>query len=126
MQSSTITASMMRKTELLPRCHQTYFKRVDRIESRKEPGPETSMSGMSESAALPQTSTSHDPSAFILSPLSPLQSVILLPFHLMPAPVCQLLYCMRLYDSRYCTVILKTFYFCVFAFKNMLFVWKLL
>lgn len=43
---------MMRKTELLPRSHWTYFKRVDRIESRKEPGPETSMSDMSEIAAL--------------------------------------------------------------------------
>ena len=74
MQSSTITASMMRKTELLPRCHQTYFKRVDRIESRKEPGPETSMSGMSEIAALPRTSTSHDPSAFASLPSSPLSS----------------------------------------------------
>ena len=53
MQASTIIASMMRKTELLPRCHWTYFKKVDRIESRKEPGPETSMSGVNEIAALP-------------------------------------------------------------------------
>ena len=74
MQASTIIASMMRKTELLPRCHWTYFKKVDRIESRKEPGPETSVSGVSEIAALPQTSTSHDPSVFASLTSSPFSS----------------------------------------------------
>ena len=39
MQPSATVSSMMRKKELLPRLHWiVFFKRVDRIESSKEPG----------------------------------------------------------------------------------------
>ena len=40
-----------------------FFKRVDRIESSKEPEPVPSMSGMSEIAACPPSPIADDPSA---------------------------------------------------------------
>ena len=40
-----------------------FFKRVDRIESSKEPEPVPSMSGMSEISAFPPSPIADDPSA---------------------------------------------------------------
>lgn len=54
-QSSAAVLSVVRKIkELLPRHHWIiFFKRVDRIESRKEPELVPSTSGVSEAAASP-------------------------------------------------------------------------
>ena len=84
-------------------------KRVDRIESSKEPEPVPSTSGVSEFAVSPPSSSAEDISAPIPS-FSPFSSQYLfLPVHWMPVSVCQLLYCTTvlfkvLYFSRYCTV----------------------
>ena len=67
-----------------------FFKRVDRIESSKEPVP--SVSGVSEIAACPPSPIADDPSALPspTSSLSPSQSLFVL-VHLMPAPACPIL-----------------------------------
>ena len=73
-----------------------FFKRVDRIESSKEPVP--SVSGVSETAACPPSPIADDPSALPspTSSLSPSQSLFL-PVHLIPAPagpiLLNVLYC---------------------------------
>ena len=60
---------MMRKKELLPRHHCiVLFKRVDRIDSSKEPEPEPSTSGMSDAACPPSPTT--DDSSALPSPAS--------------------------------------------------------
>ena len=61
-----------------------FFKRVDRIESSKEPEPLPSTSGVSEIASCPPSPIADDPSA-LPSPTSS-------PVHSVPTPVCQLLY----------------------------------
>ncbi|XP_060154126.1 protein FAM162A isoform X1 [Globicephala melas] len=51
-----------------------FFKRVDRIESSKEPEPVPSMSGMSEIAACPPSPIADDPSALPFPTSSPSSS----------------------------------------------------
>ena len=48
-----------------------FFKRVDRIESSKEPEPMPSKSGMSDIAACPPSPIADDPSAVPSPPLPP-------------------------------------------------------
>ena len=57
-----------------------FLRRVDRIESGKEPEPVPSMSGVSETAACPPSPIADDPSALLTlcPPSSLLQSVTLL------------------------------------------------
>ena len=72
MQSSATVSSMMRKKELLSRHHWIiFFKRVDRIESSKEPEPVPSTSGVSEIAACSPSPIADDPSALHLPPCLP-------------------------------------------------------
>jgi len=60
---------------LLPRHHWIiFFKRVDRIESNKEPEPEPSTPGMSEIAACPTSPITDDPSALPSPSSSPSSS----------------------------------------------------
>ena len=51
-----------------------FFKRVDRIESSKEPGPVPSTSGLSEIAACPPSPIADDPSALPSPTSSPSSS----------------------------------------------------
>ena len=51
-----------------------FFKRVDRIESSKEPEPVPSMSGISETAACPPSPIAEDPSALPSPTSSPSSS----------------------------------------------------
>ena len=51
-----------------------FFKRVDRIESNKEPEPVTSTSGVSEIAACPPSPIADDPSALPSPNSSPISS----------------------------------------------------
>ena len=51
-----------------------FFKRVDRIESSKEPEPVSSVSGVSEIAACPPSPIADDPSALPSSTSSPSSS----------------------------------------------------
>ena len=75
MQSSATESSMMRKKELLPRHHWIVFiKRVDRIESSKEPEPVPLVSGMSEVAACPPSPIADDSSALPSPTSSPSSS----------------------------------------------------
>ena len=68
-------------------------KRVERIESSKEPEAVPSTSGVSEFAVCPPSSSAEDISAPIPS-VSPSSSrYLFLPVHWMPVPGCQLLYC---------------------------------
>ena len=87
MQSSATMSSVMGKKELPPRHHCVIFKRVDRIESSKEPEPLPSMSGMNEIAACPLSSIADDPSALPSPTIFPLLSNSSYLFTL-----CQLLY----------------------------------
>jgi len=66
---------MMRKKELLPR-HRwiIFFKRVDRIESSKEPESLPSRSGVSEITACPPFSIAEDPAALPSPTFSPSSS----------------------------------------------------
>ena len=83
-----------------------FFKRVDRIESSKEPEPVPSTSGMSEIAACPPSPIADNPSARPSPTSSPSSSQqLFLPVHSMPAPVCQLLYCTTvLFKVLYCNI----------------------
>ena len=63
---------MMRKKEPQPRHRWIIFlKRVDRIESSKEPEPVSSTSGLSEIAACPPSPGADDPSVLPSSTSSP-------------------------------------------------------
>ena len=90
-----------------------FFKKVDRIESSKEPEPVPSLSGMSEVAAGSPSPIADNPQLH-LSPTSSSHSIqeLFLPVHLMPASVCQLLYRNTVF-SRYRAVKLKIFFLCV-------------
>ena len=63
-----------------------FFKRVDRIESSKEPEPVPSTSGMSEISACPPSPIVDDPSALPPPTSSPFQSVTLLDCSLDASP----------------------------------------
>ena len=68
-------SSMTRKKELLPRQHHIFFfKRVDRTESSKSPGPVPSTLGTSETAACPPSPIADDPSALPSPAFSPSSS----------------------------------------------------
>ena len=70
-----------------------FFKRVDRIESNKQE-PVLTMSGVSDIAPYPLSPVADNPSALPSPTSSPSCSQeLFFPVHLMPAPVCQLLYC---------------------------------
>ena len=71
-----------------------FFKRVDRIESSKEPEPVPSMSGMSEIAACPPSPIADNPSALRSPTSSPSSS------NFLPVTRCQPLY------ASCCTVLL--------------------
>ena len=63
------------KRVLLPRHHWIiFFKKVNRTESRKEPEPGPSRSGMSETAACPPSPIAEDPSALPSPTASPFSS----------------------------------------------------
>ena len=83
-----------------------FFKRVDRIESSKEPEPVPSTSGVSEITACPPSRIADDPSALPSPTSSPSsRQELFLPIHWMPAPVCQLLYCTTLlFKVLYCKI----------------------
>ena len=85
-----------------------FFKRVDRIESSKEPVPSTS--GMSEIAACLSSPIADDPSALP----SPTSSSCLFT---RCQPLYASCYTVLLYFSRYCTVRLKMFslFLCLFV-----------
>ena len=88
---------MVRKKEL-PRHHWIiFFKRVDRIESSKEPEPVPSTSGMSAISACPPSPIADDPSALPPPTSSPFQSVTLLACSLDASP------CMPAVVLHYCT-----------------------
>ena len=60
------------KRVLLPRHHWIiFFKKVNRTESRKEPEPGPSRSGMSETAACPPSPVADNPSALPFPTSSP-------------------------------------------------------
>ena len=84
-----------------------FFKRVDRIESSKEPEPVPSASGTNEIAVCPLSPVVDDPSA-LPCPV-PLLPAVRNSSHLFTR--CQPLYAsscaVLLYFSRYCTVRLK-------------------
>ena len=74
MQSSANKSSMMRKKELRATTQtllDRFFKRVDRIESSKEPEPVPSTSGVSEIATCPPSPIADDPSALPSPTYSP-------------------------------------------------------
>ena len=77
-----------------------------------------STSGVSEIAACPPSPTADDPSALPSPTSSPSSSQeLFLPFHLMPAPVCQLLYCTTvLFQVLCCKIKNVSFIFCVCLF----------
>ena len=93
-----------------------FFKRVDRIESSKEPESVPSMSGVSEIAACPPFPIADDPSALLSPTSSPSSSQqLFLPVPTMPAPVCQLLYCTTvLFKVLYCKIKNVFFILCLF------------
>ena len=78
-----------------------FFKRVDRIESSKEPEPVPSTSGVSEAAACPPPPTAADPSA-LPSPV-PLLPAVRNSSHLFTRsqPLCASSCAVLLYFSRY-------------------------
>ena len=84
-----------KKKELVPRYHWIFFfffRKVDRIESSKEPESVSSMPGMSETAACPPSPIADDPSALPSPTSSPNSSQSLfLPVHLIQS-LYQLLY----------------------------------
>ena len=83
--------------------------------SIKEPEPVPSMTGVSEIAACPPSPIANDPSA-PPSPTSSLSSSkqLCLPAHLMPAPVCQLLYSTTiLFKVLYCKIKSLFFILCI-------------
>ena len=85
MQSSATMSCMMRKKELLPRYQRIIFSR-----------PVPAVSSMNETAALPLSPVADDPSALPSPTSSPSSSQqLFLPVHSMLAPVCQLLYCVK-------------------------------
>ena len=70
MQSSATASSMTRKKRATTQTSlDRFFKRVNRIESKEEPEPVPSMSGVSEIAACPLSPVADDPSA-LQSPTS--------------------------------------------------------
>jgi hypothetical protein len=69
-----------------------FFKRLDRVEYSKEPGPGPSMSGVSEVAAYPPSPVADSPSLSSTSSASSSQELSL-SVHLLLDPVYQLLYC---------------------------------
>ena len=69
-----------------------FFKRPDRVEYSKEPGPGPSMSGVSEVAAYPSSPVADSPSLSSTSSASSSQELSL-SVHLLLDPVYQLLYC---------------------------------
>ena len=92
-----------------------FFLKEGRYYSR-EPERVPSTSGISETAACPSSLVADNPSA-LPSPTSfPSSSQwLFLPVHLMPAPVCQLLYCTTgIFKVLYCKE--KKFYFCICSF----------
>ena len=98
-----------------------FFKRVDRIESSKEPEPVPSTSGVREMAACPPSlivTIVDDPSALPSPTSSPSSSQqLFLPVHSMPAPVCQPSYCTTvLFKVLYCKMKNVFFIFCVCLF----------
>ena len=94
-----------------------FFKKVDRIESSKEPDRTCVIkSGMSGIAAYPPSPVSYSPSA-LPSPTALFQLVTRLPVHLMPAPVCWLFYCT--------TIIFKVFYHEIKIFFCLFFIYYL-
>ena len=92
-----------------------FFKRVDRIESSKEPEPGPSTSGVSEIAPCPLSPIADNPSALPSPTSSPSSSQELSwPVHSMPASVCQLLYHTTvLFKVLYCKIKNVFFIFCV-------------
>ena len=94
-----------------------FFKRVDGIESSREPETGPSTSGVSEVAACPPSPIADDPSALPSPTSSPVSNSCLL-------TRCQPFYASRnivlLYFSRYCTVRFKTSVFCVCSFMYYL------
>ena len=87
--------------------------------SSSEPEPVSSVSGMSDIAACPPSPTDDHPSPLPLPTLlpSPVSNSSLL-VHVVPALVCQLLYCMS-FSGCY-TLRLKCFIFCVCIFMYYL------
>ena len=100
-----------------------FFKRVNRIESSKEPEPVPSMSGESENAACPPPPVADGPSALLLPPpppppISNFSCCSLNARACMPAACCTVL----LYFSRYFPVILKmlSLFFVFFCFLGII------
>ena len=104
-----------------PGCTQTsldhFFKRAARTESSTESKPVPSTSDMSEMATFPPSPIADDPSALPSS-----SEYLFLPLHLMPAPVCQLLYGITiLFKILYCKIKIFSLFFalCMYYFcKN--------
>ena len=111
MQSSAPASSMTREKELLPRHHCiVLFKRVDRIESSKEPEPVPSTSNESESAACPPSPVTADPSVLPSPTASPVSNSSRL---LTPCQSCvPAVYCV-LFKVLYCKIKSILFIFCV-------------
>ena len=83
--------------------------------SSKEPGPVPSTSGVSEIAACLPSPITGDPSALPSLPPLPPASGTLACSLLMPAPVCQLLYCASgLFKVSHCKITNVFFIFCLF------------
>ena len=115
MQSSATVFSMTRTKSYYSDITEFFFKRVDKIESIKEPEPVPLASDVSDTAACPSSPIADNPSA-LPSPTSslPLSNSCLF-------TRCQLLYAScctgLLYFSRHCTVRFKIFsLFFVFVF----------
>ena len=109
MQPSATVSSMMREKELLPRHHWViFFKRVDKIESIKEPEPVPLASDVSEISACPP-SVGDDPSALPspapLPPPGSNSSSLFTGCQPLYASCCTIL----LYFLRYCALRFKTF-----------------
>ena len=71
MQSNATVPSYEKKRATVQTSLDHFFKRVDRIESSKEPESVPSTSGMSEIAACPLSPTANNPSALLLPPPLP-------------------------------------------------------
>ena len=99
-------ASVMTKKVTTQTSLDCVLRRVDRIESSKEPELVPSVSGVSETAACPPSPIADDPSA-LLSPTPSFLQSLFLPLHWMPAPVYQLLNSILPCFSSYCPVRLK-------------------